>query len=104
MPNIGWKKIFSSNNLLTYELTFIKKLNFIFRNRAYAKLVMENLMWRNTKESIKNECEIPPLVEDLVLLDFTPIEALLYKDCQNNLASGYSLFLSLLYISMYLLL
>eukprot|EP00026_Physarum_polycephalum_P006091 Phypoly_transcript_06132.p1 GENE.Phypoly_transcript_06132~~Phypoly_transcript_06132.p1 ORF type:complete len:588 (+),score=154.11 Phypoly_transcript_06132:77-1765(+) len=46
---------------------------------------MNNLYWRNTKESIKNEYTIPPLVEDLVLLEFTQIEQLLYQDCANCL-------------------
>lgn len=35
------------------------------------ELVTTNLFWRNTKDSVKDEYNIPPLVEDLVLLDFT---------------------------------
>lgn len=45
---------------------------------------MNNLYWRNTKESVKNEYEIPPVVEDLKLLNFTPIEKILYSDCAYN--------------------
>jgi hypothetical protein len=41
---------------------------------------LNNLYWRNTKENVKNEYELPPLIEDLVLLNFTPIESVLYTD------------------------
>ena len=49
---------------------------------------MQHLYWRNTKESIKNEYELPPLIEDLVLLNFTPLEAFIYRDCRNNYDIG----------------
>ena len=51
---------------------------------------MQHLYWRNTKESIKNEYELPPLIEDLVLLNFTPVEAFIYRDCRNNYDIGMS--------------
>jgi hypothetical protein len=34
---------------------------------------MDYLYWKNTKESVRDEYKIPPLVEDLNLLDFTGI-------------------------------
>eukprot|EP00026_Physarum_polycephalum_P000926 Phypoly_transcript_00927.p1 GENE.Phypoly_transcript_00927~~Phypoly_transcript_00927.p1 ORF type:complete len:463 (-),score=52.44 Phypoly_transcript_00927:1029-2417(-) len=54
------------------------------RALAFAKVYMQHLFWRNTKETIKNEYELPPLIEDLVLLDFTPVESFIYRDCVNN--------------------
>lgn len=36
-----------------------------------ADLMVNNLYWKNTKESVKDEYEVPPLVEDLQLVDFT---------------------------------
>ena len=41
---------------------------------------MNNLFWRNTKASVKDEYQIPAVVEDLVLLDLTDIEMALYKN------------------------
>ena len=38
-------------------------------------VVVNNLCWRNTKESIKNEYEIPPVVDDTVVCTLSPIEA-----------------------------
>lgn len=37
---------------------------------------------------MKNEYELPPVVEDLVLLDYTPIEAILYKDYSEYAEMG----------------
>ena len=39
-----------------------------------------NLYWRNTKESVKDEYTVPEVVEDLVLLDFTEVEKVLYEE------------------------
>jgi hypothetical protein len=47
-------------------------------------MYLNNLFWRNTKESVKNEYELPPVIEDLVLLDYTHIEKALYSDFKNN--------------------
>ena len=41
---------------------------------------MNNLFWRNTKASVKDEYQIPAVVEDLVLLDLTDVEMALYKN------------------------
>jgi hypothetical protein len=49
---------------------------------------MNNLYWRNTKESIKNEYELPPLVDDVVFLELTPIELALYNDCVTCFPEG----------------
>lgn len=35
---------------------------------------MNNLFWRQTKQSVKDEYQIPPVLEDLILLDLTDIE------------------------------
>ena len=38
----------------------------------------ENLFWRNTKESVKDQIELSPVVEKLYFIEFTPIEKVLY--------------------------
>lgn len=60
----------------------------ICREWTYVDIFLNNLYWRNTKESVKNEYELPPVVEDLVLLDYTPIEAVLYKDFSVYASNG----------------
>jgi len=47
-------------------------------------LLINNLFWRNTKESVKTEYSTPSLSEDLVLLDLTDIESALYKHLDEN--------------------
>jgi hypothetical protein len=42
------------------------------------------LYWRNTKESIKDQYQLPTLTEDLVLLDLTDFEKALYADCEGK--------------------
>ena len=52
---------------------------FSFRIKGYyshidtlnVDFMLSNLYWRNTEESVKGEDQIPPIVKDLVLLDFT---------------------------------
>eukprot|EP01103_Thecamoeba_quadrilineata_P004931 TRINITY_DN1479_c0_g2_i3.p1 TRINITY_DN1479_c0_g2~~TRINITY_DN1479_c0_g2_i3.p1 ORF type:complete len:989 (-),score=204.70 TRINITY_DN1479_c0_g2_i3:614-3580(-) len=41
-------------------------------------IMLNNLYWRNTIESSKSEHTVPPLIEDLVLLDLTDFERALY--------------------------
>jgi hypothetical protein len=40
---------------------------------------MNNLVWRNTKESIQDEYEVPDYEEQVVWIDCHPIEALHIK-------------------------
>jgi hypothetical protein len=48
-------------------------------------LILSNFYWRNTKGSIPQEdYEIPPFKNQLVLLDFQPIEKALYDDCLED--------------------
>jgi len=47
-------------------------------------LVYQNLYWRNTKESIKDQYQLPTLTEDLVLLNLTDFEKTLYADCDGK--------------------
>src|SRR6185312_3046842 len=48
-------------------------------------LLYHNLFWRNTKESIaKTDWSIPPTVSELVLVDPTPIEAVLLADAEGD--------------------
>lgn len=57
-----------------------KSTYFIFRelDDIKDKILIDNFYWRITKESVKDEHNIPPVVEDLVLLDFTGIFCLLF--------------------------
>ena len=43
-------------------------------------LLLRELYWRHTKETVKGEYQIPDCVEDLVLMEFDEIEAALYTD------------------------
>jgi SNF2 family DNA or RNA helicase len=44
------------------------------------QLLVDNLFWRNTKESIKQEYKMVDTKQEVVLLEFTPIEAAIYED------------------------
>lgn len=46
---------------------------------------MNNLYWRNTKESVKDEYVVPGVVEDLVLLNFTDVEKAMYFDLAERM-------------------
>ena len=47
--------------------------NYHKRGEVDCEFVIASLFWRNTKNSISNEYVIPPMVEDLVFLEFTGI-------------------------------
>jgi len=51
--------------------------------RLYLDLIYNNLFWRNTKDSVKDECTIPGVVEDLILINFSGVERALYKIYQS---------------------
>jgi SNF2 family DNA or RNA helicase len=42
-------------------------------------LIASNLLWRNTKEGAQGEYSVPDYDEEIILTDFSPIEALLHK-------------------------
>jgi SNF2 family DNA or RNA helicase len=42
-------------------------------------LIYSNLIWRNIKESIASEYTVPDYIEEVVYVDFSPIETLLHK-------------------------
>lgn len=50
-----------------------------FRSYVENDLIMNNLVWRNTKESIQDEYDVPDYEEEVVWVDCHPIEALCYK-------------------------
>jgi hypothetical protein len=50
-------------------------------------IIVSNLLWRNTKESINEEYSVPDYDEELILAEFHPIEAVLHK-CKSQLFSG----------------
>lgn len=47
---------------------------------ALTEIIFSNFYMRNTKESIKDEYQIPNCEEELVLLDFHPVEAAIYAE------------------------
>jgi DNA repair protein RAD5 len=56
-------------------------------NWAIFDIILNNFYWRNTKESVgKDEYNLPPYVEDIVIHDFAQIERCLYDDCLDNVA------------------
>ena len=60
--------------------------------------MVSNLYWRNTKDSVKGEYQIPPLVEDLILLDFSGtslLHLLLSPPPLSPLPSSFKIYLSL---------
>ncbi len=55
-------------------------------------LLLRELYWRHTKETVKGEYQIPECVEDLVLMDFDEIESVLYADARDE-GSGHHVLL-----------
>jgi hypothetical protein len=53
--------------------------NIEFASFVENDLMMNNLVWRNTKESIQDEYEVPDYEEQVVWIDCHPIEALHIK-------------------------
>eukprot|EP01103_Thecamoeba_quadrilineata_P004929 TRINITY_DN1479_c0_g1_i2.p1 TRINITY_DN1479_c0_g1~~TRINITY_DN1479_c0_g1_i2.p1 ORF type:complete len:1029 (-),score=183.17 TRINITY_DN1479_c0_g1_i2:146-3232(-) len=49
-----------------------------FNRLSMIDILLDNLYWRNTMESSKSEHTVPPLIEDLVLLDLSDFERALY--------------------------
>ena len=42
-------------------------------------ILVTRYFWRNTKDSIKNEYDIPPVRDDLELVSLTPLEQFMYE-------------------------
>lgn len=54
-------------------------------NWAIFDIILNNFYWRNTKESVgKDEYNLPPYVEDIIIHPFTEIEKCLYDDCLDS--------------------
>eukprot|EP01127_Copromyxa_protea_P013505 TRINITY_DN3653_c0_g1_i2.p1 TRINITY_DN3653_c0_g1~~TRINITY_DN3653_c0_g1_i2.p1 ORF type:complete len:985 (-),score=174.06 TRINITY_DN3653_c0_g1_i2:13-2811(-) len=47
-------------------------------------IIVNNLLWRNLKETVKDNYVLPGLLEDLMMLQFTDIERLLYDESINS--------------------
>eukprot|EP00029_Vermamoeba_vermiformis_P006184 TRINITY_DN2356_c0_g1_i1.p1 TRINITY_DN2356_c0_g1~~TRINITY_DN2356_c0_g1_i1.p1 ORF type:complete len:823 (+),score=195.71 TRINITY_DN2356_c0_g1_i1:366-2471(+) len=48
------------------------------------QLLMDNLVWRNTKESVTEEYQMVATKPEVVLLDFTPVESAIYEELVFN--------------------
>lgn len=87
-------------NYLIFNLDIYLFMSFInikkFREAASIDIYHNNLVWRNTKSSVQQEFSIPPLVDDLILLNFSPIESIIYKYIYRLDKKGlfFSLFIS----------
>jgi SNF2 family DNA or RNA helicase len=47
-------------------------------------LIYNNLVWRNTKESVESEYSVPDTDEELVFVDFHPYETILYDQYESS--------------------
>lgn len=52
------------------------------RTNIWSDLIINNLYWRNTRESVTTEFSVPTFSEEVVVLDFHPVEAALYNDAK----------------------
>jgi hypothetical protein len=73
-----------------HQETYVKPL--VFKKAVHKiidelgqKLFVDNLFWRNTKESVKGEMKVPPIVEELILMEFSEVERAMYRDAQGDL-------------------
>ena len=88
----GFKSVMEYLGLHTYKnfndnkfkLTFenIKKEN-IF-SKSFMDQIMSKLYYRNTKNGSGKEVIIPPILEEVIMLDLTPIEKSIYKTSLNE--------------------
>jgi SNF2 family DNA or RNA helicase len=54
------------------------------KESTLSDLLLRELYWRHTKETVKGEYQIPDCVEDLVLMEFDEIESVLYADARDE--------------------
>ena len=47
-------------------------------------LVLHNLFWRHTKESVGNEYNVPDITEELILLDMSEMERAIYSSASMD--------------------
>eukprot|EP00029_Vermamoeba_vermiformis_P000823 TRINITY_DN11008_c0_g1_i1.p1 TRINITY_DN11008_c0_g1~~TRINITY_DN11008_c0_g1_i1.p1 ORF type:complete len:857 (+),score=187.90 TRINITY_DN11008_c0_g1_i1:110-2680(+) len=67
------------------DLTLGKTTGDLYENYVENDLVMNNLVWRNTKESIQDEYDVPDYEEEVVWIDCHPIESLYYKNGNSTI-------------------
>ena len=78
-PLIWCQRTPSANNTRSkHQLGKLRQRSNLFR-WIENDLIYRNLIWRNTKESIASEYTVPDYIEEVVYVDFSPIEALLHK-------------------------
>ena len=58
-----------------------------FTNETFARyavdtIIKDNLYWRNTKESVKNEMNVPSIVEKVIFIEQTGIEKVVYQSAE----------------------
>jgi hypothetical protein len=61
------------------DYTSEKTLGDVYEEYVENDIIVSNLLWRNTKESINEEYSVPDYDEELILAEFHPIEAVLHK-------------------------
>jgi SNF2 family DNA or RNA helicase len=77
---IGWKTIISNDIELDY-MTLCNKG--IYKN-IFRDNIMKKIYYRNTKESVGDEYNIPSISDNVVLLNFTDLEKSIYKNYQKQ--------------------
>ena len=80
---IGWKsKVSNLSSYLDYMSLCQKG---IYKN-CFRYNVLKKVYYRNTKESVGDEYNVPPIIEEAIMLDFTDFEKSMY---QNYMTQSY---------------
>jgi DNA repair protein RAD5 len=74
------KNIFISNNKIQkININFNDIINEGFDFKSLYNTIIDNFYFRNTKESVKNEINIPPVIEQVLYINFTDVERSIYN-------------------------
>ena len=92
-PFINDNSLYNMTNFITnYEIDKYK--NDIFNNENFVEYVSTNCFRRNTKLSVKNEYTLPPIEEEVLWLQFTATERMMYNSyLANENNNSYSVYL-----------
>ena len=81
---------FPETDMYKYVLLYLLRRSFLTISREWVSvdILENNLMWRNTKESVVNEYSVPTAVQDLIQLEATPFEQALYGYLRSKSKTG----------------
>jgi SNF2 family DNA or RNA helicase len=93
----GFKSVMKFLDLHTYKRIYLKNNSFLdiklnFNNldkdgvigSNFIDKIFKTLYYRNTKESVGNEFDVPPILEETIFLELTPIERHIYNSHLHN--------------------